>query len=146
MGMNNTPWSRRALLRGIAGAAGLGTLGTLAAVQEQALAASGDRKFLFFFASGGWDATPLDPKFAEDGASPLDTSSGATDMDPDTVLGQAGNLSWSSGPDRPAMDRFFTRWGGRTSLIRGVNVHSAGHESGMKWMMTGTTALSLIHI
>jgi len=42
--------------RGLAGAAALGALGGLSAVSQQAQAAAGDRKFLFFFASGGWDA------------------------------------------------------------------------------------------
>ena len=131
--------SRRGILRSIAAAAAIGTLGTTAAVTRQAAASQGDRKFLFFFAGGGWDATPLDPKFGEDGLSPVS----GTDMDPMTIRGSAGNLSWSSGPDRLKMDRFFKRWGGRASLIRGVDVHSAGHESGMQWMMTGTSASSM---
>ncbi len=130
--------SRRDLLRRIAGAAALGTLGSMTAVSRQAHAASGDRKFLFFFASGGWDSTPLDPKFDVDGVSPV----GGTDMDPGTQRGSIGNLSWSSGPDRPSMDRFFARWGGHACILRGINVHSAGHESGMQWMMTGTSASS----
>jgi hypothetical protein len=141
--MSSHTLSRRSLFQGIAGAAALGTLGSVAAVSQQAYAAASDRKFLFFFAGGGWDPTPLDPKYAPDGISPLDTTNGATDMDPETFLAEAGNLSWSAGPDRPAMDRFFRRWGGRTNLVRGVNVHSAGHESGMKWMMTGTSASSV---
>jgi len=132
-------FSRRDLLSGLASFAALGTLGTMAGVSRQAKAASGDRKFLFFFASGGWDATPLDPKFAEDGVSPVM----GTDMDPDTVLGVRGNLTWSSGVDRRGMDAFFERWGGYSHLVRGVNVHSAGHESGMQWMMTGSSASSI---
>ncbi len=132
---------RRDLLQSLAGAAALGTLGSRAAVLRQARAAEvyGDRKFLFFFASGGWDPTPLDPKFAADGVSPLT----GTDMDPGTVLARAGNLTWSGGPDREGMTRFFQRWGGRAALVRGVDVHSAGHESGMSWTMTGTSASSM---
>lgn len=137
--MSRSKLSRRDLLRGIAQAAAIGSLGTMGALPRQAQAAGTDRKFLFFFAGGGWDATPLDPKFGPDGISPV----GGTDMDPDTMLGTAGNLSWSSGPDRPSMDRYFTRWGRRTALLRGVNVHSAGHEAGMKWVMTGTSASSV---
>lgn len=132
--------SRRGLFRSLAACAAVGSLGTMAGVSRQALAATGDRKFLFFFAGGGWDATPLDPKFAEDGVSPV--ASGGTDMDPMTFLGTAGNLSWSAGEDRRGMDRFFRRWGGQTCILRGVNVHSAGHEAGMKWVMTGTSASS----
>jgi uncharacterized protein (DUF1501 family) len=129
--------TRRRLIQAAAACAGVGLLGSMDALlaQQARAAARGDRKFLFFFASGGWDATPLDPKFGSDGASPVD----GTDMDPGTTLARAGNLSWSAGPDRPNMDLFFQRWGGRVALLRGVNVHSAGHESGTQWMMTGTT-------
>jgi uncharacterized protein (DUF1501 family) len=139
--MNNLSLSRRDLVKAIAASAGVGLLGSMDAVfaQQARAAGLGDRKFLFFFASGGWDATPLDPKFGPDGASPV----GGTDMDPGTTLGAAGNLSWSSGPDRRNMDIFFRRWGARVALLRGVNVHSAGHESGTQWMMTGTSASSV---
>ncbi len=135
----NGKFSRRDLLSGMATFAAVGALGSMAAASRQAFAASGDRKFLFFFASGGWDATPLDPKFAEDGVSPV----GGTDMDPETVRASLGNLSWSSGPDREGMDTFFRRWGGYSHIVRGVTVHSAGHESGMQWMMTGSSASSI---
>lgn len=128
--------SRRELIGHVAAVAAIGTLGSLAAVERQARAATGDRKFLFLFATGGWDATPLDPKFGADGVSPLPD----TDMDPGTSLARIGHLTWSSGDDRRAMDRFFARWGHEVCLVRGVDVHSAGHESGMKWMMTGTPA------
>jgi hypothetical protein len=131
--------SRRALLRAIASTAAVGALGSLGAVSRQARAATADRKFLFFFAGGGWDATPLDPKFGEDGFSPV----GGTDMDPLTYRDAIGNLSWSGGPDRENMSVFFRRWGARACIVRGVNVHSAGHESGMKWMMTGSSASSI---
>jgi hypothetical protein len=129
--------SRRRLIQAAAACAGVGMLGSMDALmaQQAHAAARGDRKFLFFFASGGWDATPLDPKFGADGYSPVD----GTDMDPGTYRESVGNLSWSAGPDRENMDLFFTRWGGRVALLRGVNVHSAGHESGTQWMMTGTT-------
>lgn len=132
--------TRRRLIQAAAATAGVGMLGSMDALMaHQAQAANvGDRKFLFFFASGGWDATPLDPKFGSDGMSPVD----GTDMDPGTMLGQAGNLTWSAGPDRPNMDVYFSRWAHRTALLRGVNVHSAGHESGTQWMMTGTTTSS----
>lgn len=128
---------RRRLIQGAAALGAASTLG-LARTRSARAASTGERKFLFFFAGGGWDPTPLDPKFAADGISPV----GGTDMDPDTWLAQVGSLSWSGGEDRPNMDRFFARWGARTALIRGVNVHSAGHDTGMQWMMTGTSASS----
>ncbi len=129
--------TRRRLIQAAAAGAGVGLLGSMDALlaQQARAAARGDRKFLFFFASGGWDATPLDPKFGSDGASPVD----GTDMDPGTTLARAGNRSWAARPGRPNKGLFFQRWGGRVALLRGVNVHSAGHESGTQWMMTGTT-------
>jgi hypothetical protein len=133
--------SRRQLIRSAAATAAVGALGGVdSAVRHVAHAGSAsERKFLFFFASGGWDPTPLDPKYAADGISPGD----ATDMDPDTWLGRAGNLTFSDGDDRRGMGRYFERWGHRTALVRGVNVHSAGHEAGMQWMLTGTSASSM---
>jgi hypothetical protein len=128
--------NRRRILQGAAALWGATTLGR--SVTAKAETVKGERKFLFCFAGGGWDATPLDPKFGDDGFSAV----GGTDMDPDTWRGEVGNLSWSAGDDRPNMDRYFARWVNKTALIRGVNVHSAGHEAGMKWMMTGTSASS----
>ena len=136
-----THLSRRSLLKSIATCAAVGSMGTMDAVfRQQAKAASyGDRKFLFFFAGGGMDATPFDPKYGEDGISPV----GGTDMDPGTFLGTAGNLRYTMGDDRPNMDLFFRRWGHRMAMVRGVNVHSAGHDTGEQWMMTGSSASSL---
>ncbi len=125
--------SRRGLIRAAAQCAAIGVAGSVAGAERQALAASTDRKFLYFFARGGWDATPLDPKFAGDGFSAV----GGTDMDAGTVLGQQGNLSWSSGPDRLAMDAYFAAWGHRSAIIRGVNVHSVAHDTGEYWALTG---------
>lgn len=125
--------SRRQWIQRAAGCAALGTFGSLGAAERQARAAAPDKKFLFFFARGGWDATPLDPKFAADGFSAV----GGTDMDAGTVLGQSGNLTWSSGADRLAMDTYFANWGSRTALVRGVNVHSVAHDTGEFWALTG---------
>jgi hypothetical protein len=98
-----------------------------------ARAAVQERKFLFFFASGGWDvAAALDPHFDAAGV----------DMDPDTTLGSAGNLLWTSGPDRPNIGRFFRRWGRRAAIVNGINAHSVGHDSATQFVMTGTSASS----
>lgn len=125
--------SRRGLIQAAARCAAIGVAGSVAGAERQALAASTDRKFLYFFARGGWDATPLDPKFAADGFSPV----GGTDMDAGTMLGQTGNLTWSSGPDRTAMDTYFANWGYKSALIRGINVHSVAHDTGEYWALTG---------
>jgi hypothetical protein len=99
----------------------------------RAMAAAPDRKFLFFFASGGWDTTTvLDPHFDSDGV----------DMDQDTHLAELGNLRWTAGDDRPGVSRFFRRWGARACIVNGMNVHSVGHDSAAQFVMTGTSASS----
>lgn len=99
----------------------------------KAAVAPQDRKFLFFFAGGGWDTTTvLDPHFEGQGV----------DMDLDTSIAQAGNLRWTTGPDREGVDRFFTRWGGRASIVNGMNNHSVGHDNATQFVMTGTSASS----
>ncbi len=132
------PVSRRNLIKMSASAAAYGALGSMAAISKQAHAAAGDRKFIFYFAQGAWDPTPLDPKFGGDGTSAV----GGTDMDPGTMRGQAGNLTYSAGNDRLNMDLFFQDWYQNCTLIRGVDVHSAAHDVGMQWTMTGTTDLT----
>lgn len=122
--------TRRAFLGGAA--ALLGSVG-LALPQRAHAARPAERKFLFFFASGGWDTTTvLDPHFDTD----------AVDMDPDTVVGRVGNLVYTFGPDRAPVDRFFRRWGARTAIVNGMDVHSVGHDSAAQFVMTGTTASS----
>ena len=99
--------TRRRLLQGAtafgaATAAGLG-------YNRPAGAAAPERKFIFFFASGGWDTTTVfDPHFDSDGV----------DMDPMTELGEAGNLMFTAGDDRPNVKRFFQRWGRRAAICK----------------------------
>lgn len=120
-------FSRRQLLGGAA------ALGGLSLFPRPAKAEPRERKFLFFFAQGGWDTTTvLDPHFDTDGV----------DMDPDTTLGTAGNLQFTDGMDRPSVGRFFQRWGGRAAIVNGIDAHSVGHESGRQFVMTGTSASS----
>ncbi|MFZ5481779.1 MAG: DUF1501 domain-containing protein [Myxococcota bacterium] len=119
--------SRRHLLAGMAAGAALGVR------PRPAFAAAPDRKFIFFFAGGGWDTTTiLDPHF----------DTGGVDMDPDTYVGEAGNLRWTAGEDRPWASRFFRRWGGRACIVNGIDAHSVGHDSAMQFVMTGTSASS----
>ena len=92
-----------------------------------------ERKFLFFFAGGGWDTTTvLDPHFEQMGV----------DMDPDTVMGTRGGLQYTSGPDRVEVDSFFRNWGAYSAIINGIDAHSVGHDSGTQFMLTGTSASS----
>jgi len=100
---------------------------------REALAAAPERKFLFFFAGGGWDTTTiLDPHFDTDGV----------DMDLDTVLGQHGGVRYTSGADREAVDEFMEAYHRRIAIINGIDAHSVGHDSGTQFMLTGTSASS----
>lgn len=127
--------TRRAFLGGAAGLMAAGGLWT----PKKAFAAPLERKFLFFFAGGGWDTTTiLDPHFGPDGASPVP----GVDMAVDTVLGNIGRMRYTSGPDRLPVDEYFRNWHGYTAIINGVDAHSVGHDSGTQFMMTGTSASS----
>lgn len=122
--------TRRSLLRG---ATALSAAAFAGMTPRQARAAAGERKFIFFYAGGGWDVTSVfDPHFDVDGV----------DMDPLAELGEVGNFRFAAGPDRPNVTRYFQRWAGRTCLVNGVNAHSVGHDSAMQFMMTGTSASS----
>jgi len=122
-------FTRRGLLQGSAALAAAGALGT----PRKARAAAGERKFLFLFASGGWDPTTvLDPHFDSD----------KVDMDPDTELGSLGSLTYTGGDPRMDVSRFFSRWGRQCAIVNGVDVHSVGHESARQFVMTGTSASS----
>ena len=107
--------SRRAFLGGAAGLMSAGGLW----YPRQAMAAPLERKFLFFFAGGGWDTTTvLDPHFDSDGV----------DMDPDAVPGgQVGQLAYTSyGNARPEVDGYFRNWAGYTAIVNGIDAHSVG--------------------
>jgi hypothetical protein len=129
--MTFRPTRRSALL----GTAALGAGAALGGRPRLARAAARDRKFLFFFASGGWDTTQVfEPKFMD--------GSGA-DMAPDTALGGVGDLVFTAGDDRPGVSRFFSRWGHRSAIVNGVDTHSIGHGAGTRFMLTGSSASSL---
>lgn len=127
--------TRRAFLGGAAGLMGSAGLW----YPKKAMAAGIERKFLFCYASGGWDTvTMLDPHFAADGVSPVP----GVDMDRNSVLGTAGRLRYTSGPDRLPVDDYFRKWGAYSAIVNGVDAHSVGHDSGTQFMMTGTSASS----
>jgi hypothetical protein len=121
-------FSRRDLLANSAAAAALASMGWS---PRLAHAAQGERKFLFFFASGAWDTTSVfDPHHG----------SARIDMDMETFTKTLGGLSHNAGEDRPNVVRFFQRWGNRTAIINGLDAHTVGHDSGRQMTMTGTSA------
>ncbi len=98
-----------------------------------ALAAQGERKFIFFYANGGWDVTSVfDPHF----------DVGGVDMDDLAEPGRVGNIDYTAGIDRPNVTRFMQRWAGRTAICNGINAHSVGHDSAQQFVLTGTSASS----
>ena len=127
--------NRRRFLQSVTAAAVAGAAGL---TPRRARAIEGERKFIFFYASGGWDVTSVfDPHFAPDGG-PVD----GVDMDELAEPVEIGGLRFTGGADRPNVERYFERWGQRSCIINGVDAHSVGHDSGMQFMLTGTSASS----
>jgi hypothetical protein len=124
------PTSRRNLLRNAAAMSALSALGWH---PSMARAAVGDRKFLFFYASGAWDTTAVfDPHH----------NTTYVDMEQDTLTETLGNLAFTGGDPRVFTTRFFQRWGSRSAIVNGIDAHTVGHASGRQFAMTGTSASS----
>lgn len=121
--------SRRRLMLN---SAALGALGGLGWAPRQARAAQGERKFLFFFASGAWDSTAvLDPHHGSDGVDHM----------PDSYTRALGGLRHTANDlEMEAVNRFFSRWGQAAAIVNGIDAHTVGHESGRQMTMTGTSA------
>lgn len=130
--------SRRAFLGGAAGVMGAGGL----LLPRTAVAAGYERKFMFFFASGGWDTTAvLDPHFAADGVGPVP----GVDHAQDTFLAKRGNVTFTGGGQNDELrdvDDFFRNWFPYAAIVNGIDAHSVGHDSGTQMMLTGTSASS----
>ena len=120
--------NRRSLLTNAAALASLSAIGWH---PKMARAARGERKVLFYFASGAWDTTQVfDPHHGSSKVS----------MDPETFTRDMGPLWHNAGEDRPAVSQFFNRWGNRTAIVNGIDAHTVGHDSGRMMTMTGTSA------
>lgn len=123
---------REFLKRCLESCAAAGMVGLLPA-PPKAFAAT-ERKFLFLFASGGWDPTYVfEPKFGTD----------AVDMDPMATLGQVGGITFTAGERWPSVSRFFERWASETVIVNGIDSHSVGHDSCTQFMLTGTSASTI---
>jgi len=127
--LSSPPLSRRQL---IGAASGLGVLGSIAGVPRFARAAGSDRRFIFVFASGGWDLTwGLVPMFDNDRVdTPTDGSAPAT----------VGGHVIVDGPGRPAVKSWFERWGDRTAFLHGFEVRSVAHFNCRRILFTGEAA------
>lgn len=90
--------------------------------QEQA------RNLLLVFVDGGWDTSAcVDPKV---GLSTVDSAPGDVQL--------FGNLDVLTGPQRPAVARFFGDFGDQAAIVRGIQVRSIAHEECTKRIFTGT--------
>jgi uncharacterized protein (DUF1501 family) len=107
-----------------------GLLGPAALLGRRALAAGGQRRFIFIFCQGGWDhAVVFAPTF--DNAA-IPDEEGAE-------LGEAGGLSFVDHPDRPSVRSFLEAWADRTAFLNGFEVPSISHERCRQLLMTGGT-------
>lgn len=123
-------FSRRNFL---SNAAAMSALSAIGWHPSMARAAVGERKFIFFYAGGGWDTTAVfDPHHNTD----------YVDMEQDTLTETLGNLAFTGGEPRVFTSRFFQRWGNKTAIVNGIDAHSVGHDSGRQFAMTGTSASS----
>lgn len=121
-------WSRRSLLKR--------ALAVPPALWARRLGAADEpfeRKFLFFYADGGWDATAaFDPHF----------DSGLVDMELDSEPGTIGGITYTAGPNRTQLTRFLQRWGSVTCFVNGLDSHTIGHGSAKEFVMTGAGGAS----
>lgn len=92
---------------------------------------SGDRKFIFVLASGGWDPT----RVLADGSghSIVDPEPGAEPVDTD-------GLRWVRSDSRPSVTTWFERYASRAAILNGILVPSIAHEQCIVLALTGTTA------
>ena len=125
------PMNRRQLLHA-ALSAPLALPGLGAALgPSRAWASSGDLRFVFVLAPGGWDTTrAFTPQFGND----------LVDMEPLAQPGQVGDVPFVDHPERPAVRAFFEAHASQTLLINGILVPSVAHRSCMRLLWTGSTA------
>jgi hypothetical protein len=128
--------TRRCFLAGTAALGVAAALGLPAAVAR----ANPSRRLVLVFASGGWDVTcALDPKPGRPDIDGPELDEDPTDPDDREAIATLGGIPiLENRVKRPAVSRFFERWGGRTAVLNGVWVGSIAHSSCTVRMMTGT--------
>jgi uncharacterized protein (DUF1501 family) len=90
----------------------------------------GERKFLFIFATGGWDFTYcFAPMFDSD---IVDTETNAT-------VGKANGITFVDAMERPSVRSFFEDYGDQACIINGLECRSVAHDVCLRLMMTGST-------
>jgi hypothetical protein len=112
---------------GLLAAAGLLLPRRLAA----AAADQASRKFLFVFASGGWDPTwVFAPLFGSE----------HVDMDPEATTSTVDGLTFVDSGRRPFVRAFFEQYAARTCFVNGFEVRSVTHERCRRLLLTGSSA------
>jgi hypothetical protein len=118
---------RRFLGSTAAGLAGLGLAPRIA----RAAPAAADRKFVFVFASGGWDVTrTFADGFDIDGV----------DMEPLAERARVGGVDFIDHPARPSVRAFFEQNAADLLVLNGVQVRSIAHEICTMIALTGDTS------
>ncbi len=125
------PFSRREILLGTS-AAGLACALPFGAARAATRVSSADLRFLFVFASGGWDITQVFYNSAEN--PDIYTPEG------NTLNTNHGPLSFVSHADRPSVDAFFDAYAAESLLVNGIWVPSIAHDTCKKYILTGSTA------
>lgn len=91
-------------------------------------AGAADRRFLFVFCLGGWDASYcLAPQFDASGV----------DTEDDATTGTAGGITFVDHEDRPSVRAFFEDHHEKTVIVNGFEVQSITHDRCMRLMFTG---------
>lgn len=106
-------WTRRNLLHAAMATGLVGLPATARAARPV------DRRFIFVWARGGWDATRF--------TAPMFSSSSVA-MEPDATEGRFGDLVFVDHHERPSVRRLFERYGSRTAILDGMLVRSVNHR------------------
>lgn len=94
------------------------------------LANEQERRFLFVFAEGGWDQCHL---FAPLWNNPH------IDMEPQSSLGQIGNIQYVDSSIKPAVGEFLRDFGQETCFVHGIGVRSVAHDTCLRLIWAGTS-------
>ncbi len=122
-------WSRRAVLAGA-----VASLGVLAAA-----APTGRRRLIVVLADGGWDVSYVfDPKPGLSTVEGPEIDADPGDPEDVEAIRSFGDLIVQvNDARRPAVTRFFERWGAHSAVVNGIFVGSIGHHLARVRMLTG---------
>jgi hypothetical protein len=123
------PLTRRRLLQ----LSALGTGGLLLPHRLHAGVPGSSRRFLFVFATGGWDQCfSFAPLF----------DSPDVDMEADAVEATVNGITFVDAENRPNVRAFYETWGQDTVLVNGLESRSVAHDVCLRLMMTGTQQIA----